>query len=409
MRKHWRISAFLVAVLFSFLTACAPSVIPEEHKPPEISGASPETPEPAGENEPEQTVPIEPVIPSPEAHDPLVKTAEDRASEILQTMSLEEKIGQLFFVHYPQANADMYAETYQLGGYIMFAKDFYGKTPEDIRIELQNVQDSSKIPMLIGVDEEGGYVNRVSLWPQFRLVPFRSPQRLFREGGMGLIISDTAEKAALLLSLGINLNLAPVCDVSTAPGDYIYQRSFGGDAAATAEYVKTVVSEMNVWKIGSVIKHFPGYGMNLDTHTGVSVDNRSYEVFQNSDFIPFQAGIDAGAGAVLVAHSIVNCMDASLPASLSPDVHRILREELGFKGVIMTDDINMKAIAEYGGSVELSVLAIQAGNDMICCPDFEQQLLALVKAVKNGTISEDRIDESVIRVLVWKQYIELIE
>jgi beta-N-acetylhexosaminidase len=408
MGKYNKCFFVLVLCIISFLTACAPSPIPKDNESPEASDTSPGTSVTAGENEPEETASAEPVSPS-QAEAPPEKTTEERASEILQTMTLEEKAGQMFLVHYPQANADIYAETYQLGGYLLFAKDFYGKTPDDVRIELQNVQGRSKIPMLIGVDEEGGAVNRVSIWPQFRLVPFWSPQSLFREGGMDLIASDTADKARLLLSLGINLNLAPVCDVSTNPGDYIYKRTFGGDAAATAGYVKTVVSVMNEWKIGSVLKHFPGYGINLDTHTGVSVDDRSYESFRNSDFVPFDAGIEAGAGAVLVAHSIVTCMDASLPASLSPEVHRILREELGFDGVIMTDDINMKAITEYGVSEEISVLAVQAGNDLVCCPDFERQLQAVIKAVENGTVSEDRLNESVMRILVWKLNMGIIE
>lgn len=170
---------------------------------------------------------------------------------------------------------------------------------------------------------------------------------LFQEGGYDLIYNDTKEKCGFLRSLGINVNFAPVCDVSTDPNDYIYKRSFGQDASATAEYVATVIDAMKSEKIGSVLKHFPGYGNNTDTHNGIAYDERTYEEFVNSDFLPFSAGISHGADIVLVSHNIVNCFDADYPASLSPKVHEILREQLGFDGVIITDDLFMNAIKDF--------------------------------------------------------------
>lgn len=183
-----------------------------------------------------------------------------------------------------------------------------------------------------------------------------------------MVVSDTIEKAALLQSLGVNVNLAPVCDVSNNPSDYIYPRTFGKDAKQTAAYVKTVVETMNGRKLGAVLKHFPGYGSNVDTHTGIATDTRPYTSFETADFLPFQAGIAAGAGGVLVSHNIVTCMDETLPASLSPAVHRVLRDTLGFNGVIMTDDLMMEAIKQYTGAQKAAVLAVRAGNDMVLAP-----------------------------------------
>ncbi len=339
---------------------------------------------------------------------PIPKSYEELAEEILLNMTLEEKIGQMFFVRCNNETAVSDIETFHLGGYILFAVDFEGKSSDDIKNTLQGYQDVSKIPMLIGVDEEGGSVNRISKYPQFRSVPFRSPQSLYQEGGLDLVKSDATEKSLLLKNLGINVNLAPVCDVSTNSKDFIYSRSFGKDATESAEYVKTVVTEMNNQGIGSTLKHFPGYGSNVDTHTGIAIDERSYNTFIKSDFIPFQAGIDAGAGSILVSHNIVKGMDETLPASLSPKTHKILRDELGFNGVIMTDDLTMDAIKQYTNDEEAAILAITAGNDLIIASDFDVQIPAVIAAINNNTITEERINESVKRVLVWKLSLGLI-
>lgn len=118
----------------------------------------------------------------------------------------------------------------------------------------------------------------------------------------------------------------------------MYPRAFGGSPQDTAQYVRTVVDVMEQNGIGSVLKHFPGYGSNVDTHTGIAIDERSLESFRQNDFLPFESGIEAGAPVILVSHNIINAVDSSRPASLSPAVHDILREELGFSGLIITDD-----------------------------------------------------------------------
>ena len=199
-----------------------------------------------------------------------------------------------------------------------------------------------------------------------------------------------------------------MCDVSTDPNDFIYARSFGMDAEQTGEYVRTVVTQMVSDKTGMVLKHFPGYGNNADTHTGIAIDERPMDTFRQSDFLPFQAGIESGAQSVLVSHNVVNCMDADRPASLSAEVHRILREELGFDGVILTDDLIMDAIRDYTGGENAAVLAVQAGNDMLTSSDFVTQYNAVLAAVQDGTISKSQIHASVVRVIDWKMQLGLI-
>ena len=324
------------------------------------------------------------------------------AEHYVNNLPLESQVAQMFFARCPEADAAVLAGQYDIGGYILFGRDFEGQTKESVAAVIQSYQDAAATPMLIGVDEEGGTVVRISSNPNFRADRFWSPQALYNEGGFALITSDAKEKDELLASIGVNVNFAPVCDVSTDPADFINARAFGRDAAQTSEYVRTVVAQMLSDQIGMVLKHFPGYGNNLDTHTGIAIDERPIESFRESDFLPFRAGIDAGAQSVLVSHNIVTCMDAELPASLSPAVHQVLRDELGFDGVVMTDDLIMEAITDYTGGADAAVLAVQAGNDMRVSSDFVTQYNAVLAAVQDGTISADRIRESAIRVIQWK-------
>ena len=331
----------------------------------------------------------------------------DKITKMLDNMSVEEKVGQMFMVRVPKENADKRVSEYHLGGYIMFGRDFDNKTKEEVINNIASWQSAADIPMLIGVDEEGGTVNRISTNTEFRSEPFKSSQELYAEGGFDLIYEDTITKANFLKELGINVNFAPVVDVSTNPDDYIYKRSFGKNANLTSEYAEVVVRAMKESNIASVLKHFPGYGNNTDTHTGIAIDNRTLETFKENDFLPFEAGIKAGANMVLVSHNIVTNMDSNNPASLSTRVHEILRNDLGFAGVIITDDLYMDAISKnYDSSV--AVLAILAGNDLICTTDFESQIPEVIAAVEDGTISIDRINESVRRILELKLELNLI-
>ena len=333
---------------------------------------------------------------------------QDAVLRILNSMTLEEKVGQMFFVRCPENGAVEDVSKYHFGGYLLFGRDFAGKTQEEVKAMTAAYQEASGIPLFIGVDEEGGSVVRVSsndaLWNH----KFLSPQEIFQSQGMEGFVTDTAEKASMLTLYGINVNFAPVCDVSTDAADFIYRRSLGQDANVTAEFAGMVVGEMQNYRIASVLKHFPGYGDNVDTHTGIAIDNRSYESFAETDFLPFLSGMQAGAEFILVSHNIVMCMDADLPASLSPAVHEVLRSKLLFDGIILTDDLAMEALNAYSQENRAAVLAVLAGNDMIVTTDYAGQIPAVIEAVHNKEIDISVIDNAVYRILTIKYKLGLI-
>ncbi len=374
----------LALLLTLSLSACASSEPPQAETPP-IQQAQPEAPEPTIEEQ-QQTA----------------------AKEYTEKLTLEQQTAQLFFARCPDTDAAAQAAEYSPGGYILFGRDFDGRTREEVQSDIASYQAAAAVPMLIGADEEGGTVVRVSANPSLRDTRFSSPQELYAEGGLDRIRSDTEEKDALLLSLGINVNLAPVCDISTDPSSFIYPRTLGQDAETTSEYIRTVVEQMKTDGIGMVLKHFPGYGGSADTHTGQAVDSRPLSDFEKNDLLPFEAGIDAGAQAVLVSHNIVTCLDADYPASLSPAVHDLLRERLGFDGVIMTDDLAMQAVTDFTGDENAAVLAVQAGNDLLISSDFITQYNAVLDAVKAGTLRESDIEQAAQRVILWKIQLGLI-
>ena len=274
---------------------------------------------------------------------------------------------------------------------------------------LENNQAASKINLILGVDEEGGTVVRVSNHTAFRSTKFLSPQQLWKKGGLQEILKDAKEKSKLLQRIGLNMNLTPVVDIPQKKSSFIYERSYGKNAEDTATYTAELIKTMNESKMISVMKHFPGYGDNVDTHTGIAIDNRSYKTFQEIDFQPFKKGIEAGGPCILVNHNIVKCMDSQKPASLSENVHKILREELHFSGIIMTDDLAMEAVKSYVENGEAAVQAVRAGNDMIISSDFVKQKKEILTAIKKGKLSEETIDRAVRRILAFKYAYGIIE
>lgn len=330
------------------------------------------------------------------------------AEQYVDNLPLEKQVAQMFFARCPSSGAVAEIKRYAPGGYILFARDFEKQTPSSIKKIIQEYQSAASVPMLIGVDEEGGTVVRISKFPVFRSTPFSSPAEIYASGGTAALMRDVKEKDQLLKSLGINVNLAPVCDVTTNPDDYIYRRTLGKEAKETAEGIKAIVDQMTADDMGTVLKHFPGYGSNVDTHTGIAIDDRSLDSFRQNDYLPFIAGIEAGAGGVLVNHNIINSMDVSRPATLSPAVHAILRNELNFQGVIMTDDLSMSAITKYTNGKNAAVSAVLAGNDLLISSDFANQYHAVLAAVQEGTIPRAQIRSSVIRIVQWKIGLGLI-
>lgn len=326
----------------------------------------------------------------------------------LEAMTLEEKVGQMFMgCFYNGTPSVETVNRYHLGSILLFSESFKDSDKTSIRSALDAIASDSDIKPIVAVDEEGGTVNRVSLFPEFRSEPFKSPRELFAAGGMDAVIDDVHEKNLLLSQLGINLNLAPVCDISQNPDEFMYSRSLGQNAVVTAQYTSKVVTACLDDNMGCCLKHFPGYGNSKDTHKGIAVDNRPLTQLEQNDFIPFIAGINAGAPAVLVSHNIVSALDGKLPASLSPAVHRLLRYDMNFDGVIITDDLSMKAISQFIPDTDSAVSAVMAGNDILCTGNFKEQWEAVVSAVKTGKISEQRIDNSVRRILLWKKSMSL--
>ncbi len=324
-----------------------------------------------------------------------------KAQKLVSSMTLKEKVGQLFLVRYNKNDVE-YLSNFYPGGYILFAKDFENHTKASLKEELINNQKLNKYPLIIGVDEEGGFVTRISRYQAFRSERFKAPKAYYEAGGLPLLEETETEKANLLTSLGINLNLAPVADISTNSNDFIYNRSLGYDATKTSELIAKMVELANKNKINSCLKHFPGYGNNVDTHTGIAIDNRSYENFVNNDFLPFKAGIASGVPSVLVSHNIVKALDENYPASLSKEVIAELRNKLNFTGIIMTDDLAMDAVKSYVTEGKAATMAINAGNDMIITSDFLNMYNEVLASLESGEIAEETIDRAVLRIIAWK-------
>ncbi len=329
------------------------------------------------------------------------------ADKILKNMTLEEKVGQLFLVRYDFNLADLEIEKYHPAGYIFFAKDFENEDRKSFSEKINNYQEKSKIPLTIAVDEEGGIVTRVSRYTQFRDEKFLSPRTYYDQGGFSLLEDIEKEKENLLLSLGINLNLAPVADVSINQDDYIYERSFKDGPTLTSEFVKRVVNISNNLMISSCLKHFPGYGNNSDTHTGIAIDKRSYDNFLNNDYIPFEAGIKANVPTILVSHNIIEAIDDKYPASLSPKIHKELRKKLNFSGIIITDDLAMDAVNQYTSDNSAASLAVNASNDLIITSDFINMYNEVYENIKNKKIDIEKVNKAVRRIIAWKMFYKL--
>lgn len=331
----------------------------------------------------------------------LFKNYYKKAYQKLKKMSQSEKISQILLVRYPEENQTEIIKKYQFGGYLFFAKDFKDKTKEDVIKMIADSNKVSKIPILTAVDEEGGIVVRVSRNKNLRSEAFSSPSELYKSGGFEKIKEDTIEKSNLLKSLNINLNLAPVVDVSTSPSDYMYKRSLQEDAKTTAKFSSIVIETSKESGVSYTLKHFPGYGNNIDTHSGSSIDTRTKEEIENNDILPFKSGIKSKAEAILFSHNIVTSMDKNNPASLSKTLHDYLRNDLNFSGVIITDDLDMGAVKNIENK---NVLSLLAGNDLLISTDYEESIKEIRNAINNNTLDQETLDEHVLRVLAWKYY-----
>ena len=330
----------------------------------------------------------------------------EQALEKLKAMSLDEKIAQVLLVRVPKDNGIEVLSQYQFGGYLLFARDTMNNTKEDFINKIRAYQNVSKIPLIVAVDEEGGSVNRISINPNLVEEPFRSSADLYRDGGLDLIDEDTRRKNSILEELGINFNLAPVVDIASE-NSFIYKRTLGTDLDVLNEYVKRTINISKESKVSYCLKHFPGYGDNVDTHTGMAEDFRYLNELEIKDLIPFKTGIENGAEAILVNHNILVNIDNSSPASLSMVIHNILRNNLGFTGIIVTDDLYMDAIKNYYDRPVIR--ALEAGNDLIIINDYGSGINEIKDAINNNSFDINILDKAVLRVLSWKYYKGLID
>lgn len=335
---------------------------------------------------------------------------------LLSQVTLHEKVCQLFFVQPEQfsrldrVNAPSAAlrrafSRFPLGGVALFESNIRKSTLSSLTASLREYARNSRgIAPFLGVDEEGGGVSRLA--NKLKLKEKQPAAGIIGQSGD----PRQAYRAALtigayLKQYGFQVDFAPVADVRTdVKRAEIGIRSFGGDPSAVASMTAAFVQGLTEQGILPVLKHFPGHGaVSGNTHKGLGLSGRTAEEWRQADFVPFQAGLKAGARMVMLSHQSAPAVDPEHPASLSPIVAGLLRQELGFQGVILTDALRMDAIRDLYGSGEACVLAIEAGADMLLLPyNFTNGYNGVMDALRSGRLTESRIDESVRRILTLK-------
>ena len=341
-------------------------------------------------------------------------TEEDLLNEVVESciseMSLEDRVAGLFIVT-PEALTGVdkavkagdgtkeALEKYPVGGLIYFKQNIQSK--DQITEMLANTTAMSKYPIFLAVDEEGDSVARVA--DALGLDKIASAASLGETENPDNAYEAYKQVGTYLMEYGFNLNFAPVADVLTnSDNDAIGKRSFGSDADIVSSMVASSVKGLEETGVTACIKHFPGQGdADGDTHDGLATTERTIEQLRETELKPFAAGIEAGTQMIMVGHIAVPSVTGdNTPASLSKDVVTdILREEMGYNGVVITDALNMSAISEYYDSAQAAVMALKAGADMVLMPeDFEAAYEGVLAAVKDGTINDSRINDSLARV-----------
>ena len=341
-----------------------------------------------------------------------------REQQIVEKMSLHEKVCQLFIVFpsditgvYPVTEAGETTkkalEEYPVGGILYDESNM--KSPEQLKNMVEKSQSFSKIPLFIVCDEEGGRVTRIQKTLGGTDI---KPMYSYKDQG-----EETARKNALsisdnLKSYGFNMDFAPVADVWTNPDNKVIgNRAYSDDFDQAVKLVPAAVRGFSDKEILCTLKHFPGHGDSLeDSHHESVYVNKSLEELKNAELKPFKAGIDAGADMVMLGHMIVPQVDDK-PASLSEKwIQSVLRKDMGFQGIVITDSLKMKSISNKYGNNEAVLLAIKAGVDILLCPsDVKSAVQAIENAVEKGEIPESSIDESVKRIIKAKIKKEIIK
>lgn len=337
-----------------------------------------------------------------------------RAQQLLAAMTQEEKLWQLFFVT-PESitgvetatlagNATKQAlEQYPVGGIIYFAKNL--ETQEQAVNLLANTQSYSKIPLFLGVDEEGGLVSRIGANDALGGTKVTDMRTLGSSADPAQVYAAGQTLAANLTQLGFNLDFAPVADVASGADSVIGSRSFSSDPALCASLAGVMVKSLRDGGVLSCLKHFPGYGSaTVDDHNGTSIVEKSLSELLECDLVPFQSVIadEQSVPFVMVSHlSYPNVTGSQTPADLSAAiVTDILRDKLEYQNIVITDSHEMSSITDHYTAGEAAVQALVAGCDMILMPsDLQAAYDGVAAAVQDGTLSQARIDESVLRIL----------
>ncbi len=365
--------------------------------------------EAAKQEENEEELVIE--TPEPVEEEPQEDILGDLAKSYYSEMSIENKVAGLFIVT-PESVTGVTAATqagdgtqealnqYAVGGLIYFDQNI--KDKEQITTMLANTSSMSNYPIFLAVDEEGGDVSRVAN-SSVEVTKVEDMAAIGAGGDASQAYEAGKTIGSYLKEIGFNVNFAPVADVTQEGVESaLGNRSFGSDPQIVGEMVSNAVSGIEESGVSACLKHFPGLGSAAeDTHEGRVEIEKTAEELRAVDFAPFSAGIEAGADFVMVSHATVPALDEDdVPSSLSRKVITdTLRGELGFEGVVVTDALDMTAITDYYTPEEAAVMAIEAGADMLLMPeDFEKAYNAVLAAVQDGTISEERIDESLDRI-----------
>lgn len=351
----------------------------------------------------------------------VVRTTKD----VLGKMSLREKVGQLFIVR-PEALAEnSNAETapatdrvddavisrieeYPVGGIALFSRNI--TSAEQLPMFISDLQSSSKYPLFIAVDEEGGRVARIANSDFFNVASYKSMEDIGKSGDASKAEEVGRQIGSYLKELGFNLDFAPVADTNTNPQNIVIgDRSYGSDPALVARMVSAQLDGMHDSGIMGTLKHFPGHGDTKDdTHSGYVSIEKTWDELKECELVPFISALDK-ADTIMVSHITVTSID-KLPSSLSYEIiTRKLRNELGYNGVIITDSMAMGAVADSYTSDIAAVMAVKAGADIILMPEsLEKSFNAVLNAVNSGEISISRIEESAERVLTLKAKYKLI-
>lgn len=339
---------------------------------------------------------------------------------LMENMTLEEKIGQLFIIRvemlntnrdnrecYQDLNSEMIDNyrKYPCGGFILFTKNIDN---EEQLISLnKKLHELSKIPSFVSIDEEGGFVSRIANHPNFEVEKFPDMGEILKLEDSAYAYNAGYTIGKYLKRYGIDLNFAPVADVNTNDNNTVIgSRAFGNDPFAASWMVQSYVFGLHDSKILSCIKHFPGHGdTKNDSHLSLAYTYKTWKEMKECEMYPFIGGIEGDSEFVMVGHIVApNVTGDDIPASLSYTlINDKLKGELGYKGLVITDGMEMGAISKNYSSAEAAVQAIKAGVDIILLPEnYYESFIAIKNAVVSGDISEERIDESVRKILELK-------